>query len=100
MSTKSIPLVLPVSEARKRLKDLTQDPTGEIVLTRDGEPVGVFIGIGAWRAMQELLGLLRDPEALADSLAKHRNFQATGEADGVSLEELTDTLRSPGAGSV
>jgi PHD/YefM family antitoxin component YafN of YafNO toxin-antitoxin module len=83
---------LSVTDARKMFKGLTEDPTAEILLTRDGEPVGVYVGIKAWRAMQAMLGLLDNPEALADSLAAHRRFQKTGDAEGVSLEELETRL--------
>ena len=83
---------LSVTKAREKFKSLTEDPTAEILLTRDGDPVGVYVGIQAWRAIQDLLGLMQNPEALTDSLTKHRQFQASGNTDGVSLEELQSNL--------
>ncbi len=79
---------LTITQARKQLNRLAADPARETLILCDGVPAAVLVGIEAWRSMQDLLGLLRNPDELARGLAKHRTFQANQPVDTVSLEEL------------
>ena len=81
-----------ISGFRDKITEYTKDTTGEVLLTRSGRLVGVYVGISAWDAMQETLQLMNNPELLMRSLMKHREFQKTGKAEGVSLEELRASL--------
>ncbi len=92
MQAKRQPVSVSITEFRKHITQLTKDSTTEITLTSRGEATGVFLGIDAYRATQEMIGLLRSPEALMRSLSYHRQFQETGKPVGISLEELEKKL--------
>ena len=56
--------ILPVSEARQRLRELmdrvTNDKTPAVITRRGGEPV-VMVSLSEWEAIQETQHLLRSP---------------------------------------
>ena len=79
-----------VTDFIKNIKKFTQDPDSEVVLTRNSIPIGTYIGIDTWHAMQESFDLLREhPEELLRSLALHQRLKKTGKPEGISLKELT-----------
>ena len=63
-----------VSEARKTLSTLVSDTTAETLITRQGRPVGVIVGMSAWNAIDALLELIHDPQVL-ETLVRQRETE-------------------------
>ena len=82
-----------ISDFKNNMTKFTRDPAIEAVLTRNGKPIGVYVGINTWRATQETLSLLRKhPKELLESLVLHQRFQKTGKPVGISLKELSSLI--------
>lgn len=83
-----------ISNFKKRIIDYAQDPDAEVVVTRSGIPIGIFMGVSAWRARQETFNVLKNnPEALLRSLIMHRRYKETGQPVGISLADFELLLK-------
>jgi len=89
-----------ISNARKHLAELAQEPRAEVVITQGGRPSAVLLGIEAYRALQSLANLAGMPRLLEAALAEHRRFQAEGAGDAPELEELRERLAAARAVAV
>ncbi|MCP5426166.1 MAG: type II toxin-antitoxin system Phd/YefM family antitoxin [Gammaproteobacteria bacterium] len=84
-----------VTEARAQLPSLVDAP-GDVVLTRQGQPVAVLMPIEEYRATQALLSLARQPERLAEILDAHRRVQHGDLEEFVEFDALdTETDAAP-----
>ena len=81
-----------ITQARKALNQLVEDPYRETLIMRDGVPAAMLVGIETWTALHDLLGLLQHPDLLARSLAKHHAFQTGKPEDAMALEELSGRI--------
>lgn len=64
-----------MSMARDRMPELVES-SERVVITRNGLPAAVLLGIDDFRALQAAQTLLADPEALGALLDTHRRVQA------------------------
>ncbi len=80
-----------LSEARERMATLA-DPVESTVLTKNGKPVSVVLGIEAYQSMRAMLDLARDPRRYASTLRAHMQVQAGDLSQTLSLDALESQL--------
>ena len=78
-----------ITEARTQLPTLIES-TERIVITRNGQPTAVVLGIDDFRALQAVQALARNPGALQDVLTAHARVQERGD-----LEGFEDFVKAP-----
>jgi PHD/YefM family antitoxin component YafN of YafNO toxin-antitoxin module len=82
-----------LSKAREQMTALA-DPIEKTILTKNGEPVSVVMGIQAYRAMDAMLKLAtNDPLRFAQTLRAHKQVQAGDLSHTRSLDELEAELK-------
>lgn len=83
-----------LSKAREQMTALA-DPIEKTILTKNGEPVSVVVGIQAYRAMDAMLNLAtNDPLRFAQTLRAHSQIQAGNLSQTRSLDELEAELKA------
>ena len=83
-----------ITNFKGKIKENVKDPNIEFVITYSGKPIGVYMGVSAWEAMQNTLSLFRNnPESLLKSLEMHHRFQKLGKAEGHSLRDFELLLK-------
>ena len=83
---------LSITEVRTQLPNLLES-TERIVITRNGQPMAVVLGIDDFRALQAVQALARNPGALRDVLTAHTRVLGRGDLEG--LEDFVPAAEKP-----
>jgi len=80
-----------LTEARTHMPELA-DPIEKTVLTRDGKPVAVVLGIDAYRSFNAILELAQDPKRLMQVIDAHNRVQQGNFETTRGLDELEHAI--------
>ena len=75
----AMPRVVPLTEARASLSDLldaVEHEHEQVLITRNGKPVGLLVSPDEWESMEETIEILGDPEAMARLAESERDVEA------------------------
>ena len=71
--------ILPVTKAKRNLLDIVKRMEEEdetIAITRNGEPVGVMMGISRYQALMETMEILSDKQLMGTLEESRRDFES------------------------
>ena len=86
---------LPISEVKMKLTEIVagvEERGEEVVVTRNGRPAAVLVGIEQFDSLRETLDILSRPALMEEIRKNRRYFDAGGK--GVSIDEAFEASKT------
>ena len=87
---------LPISEVKMKLTEIVagvEERGEEVVVTRNGRPAAVLVGIEQFDSLRETLDILSRPRLMKDIQRNRRYFDAGGK--GIPLDQAFGKMKLP-----